>query len=75
MVTGYVSWRHTGWSPKSSVNIDQHAEQESVESQATKGTDKKYFLNLSIQVGFEAKTVSYCMAVWGSYPEGKVDGT
>ena len=39
---------------------------------ANKGTEKKYFLNLSTQIGFGAHTVSYSMAVWGSYPDGKV---
>jgi len=41
----------------------------------TKGTDKKYLLNLSTQRGFGAHTISYSMAVSGSYPEGKVART
>jgi len=46
-----------------------------VELWANKGTEKKYFLNLSTRIGFGAHTVSYSMAVWGSYFEGKVART
>jgi len=47
----------------------------SVELWGTKGTDKKYFLILSIKIGYGAHPVSYSIAVRGSYPEGKVAGT
>ena len=65
MVTEFVSWRHTGWKPKSSLSSDQPAGLKSVELWATKGTDKKYFLILSIQIGFGAHPVSYSMTVRG----------
>jgi len=41
----------------------------------TKGTKKKYFPILSIQIGFGAHIVSYSIGVRGSYPEGEVPGT
>jgi len=42
---------------------------------ATSGTDKKYFLTHSIQIGSGDLSVSYTMRVRVSYPNGKVDGT
>jgi len=45
-----------------------------VELWATKGTDKKYFLIRSTQIGYGAHPVSYSMAVRGSYTENKVAG-